>query len=325
MAKDDKHLADRTRLSNIIAVAYVLNRSFCANPDRKMKLEEIMSEVAEHLTNDLDEPNEILENIDKEKRQFRRYIEAVSASIVHVESTTGKNGGYRLEKNIQAFPLFTNEECTMLSLTLPRSDLLKKLKEKPSIQGRLNQELVYAGYSINEDVLYGLMDAVDAIERHKKVELINYEGNKTKHDKLIISPVAIRWFKGAYYVVCVSKKKDGGIFFWDCRFEKAEAHNPCEEDITIAYSQTDLANYIDEEAFGLHRGDKSERKKYLIETDDEYVNRVQESLDHKVSLVKKENGKTIFEVIAYGKNEIDSYLHALIYCEKPKVRVYEAK
>ena len=237
MRKEEKQIVDRTRLSNILAVAYVLNRSFCSFPERYMKLEEIMKEVSEHLSCDLDQPNDVMEKIEKEKRQFRRYIEAVSASISLVETKEGKNGGYRLKSNIEDIPMFSDEECTLLSLTLAKSDLVGRLKEKPTIGKRLNQELVKAGYSVSEDVLYGLMDTIDAIQRKKKIELINYRGDKKFYPSLTIAPVAIRWFKGAYYVVCVSKKADGNAFFWYCRPEKVERRNQLDEENNISYKE----------------------------------------------------------------------------------------
>jgi hypothetical protein len=329
MTKENKILVDRTRLSNIMAVAYVLNRSFCANPDRYLKLEEIMKEVSEHLTIDLNQPNDILIKMDSKKRQFRRYIDAVSASIRPVESAIGKNGGYRLTKNIQGLPLFTEEECTMLSLTLPKSDLVAQLKKKPTIEKRLNLELVKAGYTVSSDVLYGLMDAVDAIQRHQMIKLNHYHYGGDKNKNPEVSPVSIRWFKGAYYVVCVNQdKKDGRIFFTDYRFERAESREFLNKEITISFKESDLEAYVDNNVFGLHRGKPNELKKYKITVDNYYANRVEESLDHKVKLIEKDELKTTYEVFAYGDGEIKSYLHYLLYLNgkgAPKAHILEEK
>lgn len=328
MKKENKPIDTQSKLSRTVAVAYVLNDVYCNEGKNKyIKLNEIMDRVSAHLRS-IDQSNDY-DNQEKQKnyaRQFRRYFIAIERGLVPLDNKPGRNGGYRLSKPIPELALFDEEEITMLSLTLPKSDLVERLKKMPNVGKKLNTALVKGAPSVKADVIYSLMDAIDAIDKHCKLKLIDYKkADGTIINDLIITPVAIRFFKGSYYVVAIPDiKKPEEPRFKDYRLERTTSRVLLETEAGEDYTQEEVDDYTDdgkEKVFGFYRN--GQRTKYTIQVKNSQLQRLLNALDDKATEVSHDDKNTTVEVIAYGKSEIISYNYYLMEVKKEATIISE--
>lgn len=81
---------------------------------------------------------ELAQRLEVNRRSIRRYVTMLQDLGIPVESTRGRNGGYRLKAGYKVPPLmFTNNEAMALTLGLITVDRLGIAMDEPAVEGAL--------------------------------------------------------------------------------------------------------------------------------------------------------------------------------------------
>lgn len=237
-------------------------------------------------------------------RSIRRYIKAIQSSIT-VYTKHGPKGGYRIKAN-EFVHVLTDEDKTAIGISRISNQDTDQMMAEAGISLKTEAlSFLSDSLSIGENVIYNMVDFLNAAANGKMVRLRGYQVENAKND-IDGMPIVALFFLGKFYLVM---NHNGEVKTYSP--EKVDA---VEETSDKPY-QIDMDTkriWRDKSIFGLER-EKKKIRDVIFKIDEgsnptTTIRFIEARFQGKAKYIRTEQGKAIFQIrTGYTLDRLESF------------------
>lgn len=241
-------------------------------------------------------------------RSIRRYIKAIQSSIT-VYAKHGPKGGYRIKAN-EFVHVLTDEDKTAIGISRISNQDTDQMMAEAGISLKTEAlSFLSDSLSIGENVIYNIVDFLNAAANGKMVRLSGYQVNNAKID-IVGMPIVALFFLGKFYLVMLVMMND------KC---KVKTYSPEKVD---AVDETSDKPYLididtkriwrDKSIFGLER-EKENIRDVIFKIDEgsdltTTIRFIEARFQGKAKYLQTEQGKAVFQIrTGYTLDRLESF------------------
>ena len=238
-------------------------------------------------------------------RSIRRYIKAIQSSIT-VYTKHGPKGGYRIKTN-EFVHVLTDEDKTAIGISRISNQDTDQMMAEAGISLKTEAlSFLSDSLSIGENVIYNIVDFLNAAANGKMVKLSGYQDKDAKID-IDGMPIVALFFLGKFYLVMMDQ--NGKVKTYSP--EKVDA---VEETSDKPY-QIDMDTkriWRDKSIFGLER-EKENIRDVIFKIDEgsnptTTIRFIEARFQGKAKYIRTEQGKAIFQIrTGYRLDRLESF------------------